>query len=561
MQFSKQNIVHIAIVVFMAGIINNNFAGYPDFPYVNTHYDETYRGQFHFSPQSGWMNDVNGVWYSDGVYHLAFQHYPHGLEWGPMHWGRATSSDLLHWTQQPIMLEPDVNVPGDCWSGSTVVDVNNTAGFKTGENPVFVTLYTATTKGQYVAYSNDLGETWQAYNHPGTNGAVLPGGDDPRDPHVFWYEDHWVMALYQNGTTFYTSSDLKNWVQKSNVQFGYECPDLYELPVDGDSANKKWVLQDASGKYLIGSFDGLKYTADNGGPYLMDAGPDFYAAQTFFRGTMPDYRLVQMAWLSNWDDGLPTSPWSRDVTFPVELGLRTTSDGIRITRTPIPEISSLYGTSKHWDSKTVGSNQNLFSGLSGKCCDILAEFDLTSVTATTITFRIANKSIVYNIAEETLLGKPCAPINNRLKIRILADWSQLEVFGNDGLFSYTENFGFRPSDSSLAFSANGNVLLVSMDYHPVNRTWPNISSTSNFRTNQGVDHHRELSIVRNGAFVNIEANGEATVRITDTQGRLVRQVTGSGLIAVDTRYLALGAYVISANQQSNRLTKQVMITR
>lgn len=460
----------LVMMILVISLIPVNLALAAEFPYPATSYDEPYRGQFHFSPQGGWMNDVNGLWYSGGTYHLSFQHYPHGLAWAQMHWGRATSNDMMHWTQQSIMLEPGV-VPGDCFSGSAVVDVNNTSGFKTGSNPVFVAIYTATTRGTCLAYSNDLGANWQAYS----GNPVNVGGPnaDTRDPHVFWHAptNKWVCLLYENGTTFYTSSNLKNWTKVSNFNWGYECPDFYQLPVDGDTGNQKWVLQDASGNYYLGQFNGTTFTPDTGGPYKMDQGPDFYAAQTFYRVTFPDSRLIQMAWMDNWNGGLNTSPWSRDATFPAELKLKTFPEGIRIARTPIAQISNLYGTTQHWNTETLTGGRNLLGGKFAKCYDLEAVFNLSGATATQINFQLANKLITYNITNKTLLGKTLNPINNQVKIRILADWSQFEVFGNDGQLSYTEQFGFTPADSSLSLIANGNVTLVSADYRPVNRIW------------------------------------------------------------------------------------------
>ena len=148
---------------------------YPEFPYFADSLErEPYRGQFHFSLQGGWMNDINGLWYYKGEYHMTFQHFPHGLSWNQMHWGHAVSIDMLHWVQKPIALEPGVNAPGDCFSCSVVVDSANTAGFKTGTEDEFVAVYTATKQGTCLAYSNDKGATWQGYaGNPGLTSELL----------------------------------------------------------------------------------------------------------------------------------------------------------------------------------------------------------------------------------------------------------------------------------------------------------------------------------------------------------------------------------------------------
>jgi sucrose-6-phosphate hydrolase SacC (GH32 family) len=441
------------------------------FPYPVTNYDEPYRAQFHFTSQGGFLNDVNGIWYYNGVYHLTYQNFPYGLGHANKHWGHATSPDMMHWTQQPIALDPDL-VPGDCWSGSTVVDTDNTSGLQTGTDPVLVSIYTATSKGTCLAFSNDLGATWQPYE----GNPVDVGGpnEETRDPHVFWYAPthNWVCVLYENGTAFYTSTNLKNWTKVSHIDFGFECPDFFELPVDGDKAKMKWVLQDASGAYLLGQFDGETFTPDSPDIHHMDQCSDFYAAQTFYRGTFPDDRVVQMAW--NRSDGhpLPTQPFFSSVTFPAELHLKTFPEGIRLTRQPIAEIERLYEHAHHYSAGTLPKGKNLLAGKTSESCDVEAEFDLTGTTARTITFKLANMTFEYDVAAETLLGAPLLPRNNRIKIRILRDWGEVEIFGNDGEFSYTATRGFTPGDGSLSIAADADVKLVSADFRAVKRIWP-----------------------------------------------------------------------------------------
>ena len=454
-------------------------SGYPEFPYTLSNFDEPYRPQFHFTPQSGWMNDVNGIWYHNGVYHLSYQHYPHGTGWDNMHWGHATSNDMIHWVQQPVMLQPDVNVPGMCYSGSTVVDTNNTSGFKTGSNPVFVTIYTATKKGTCLAYSNDLGATWQAY--AGNPVAIGGTNENTRDPHVFWYAatSRWICVEYENGITIYSSPDLKSWTRESNFAWGFECPDMFQLAVDG-GATKKWILMDAGLSYYIGSFDGRTFTPDAGGPYKMDQntgiGVGLYAAQTFFINNFPTNRVIQMGWMSGMGQG-STTTWTHNASFPCELKLVTLPEGIRVTRTPISEISSLYGTTQHWNSQTLNGGTNLLGGKLSKTCDIEVVFNVSGAAASKINFQIANQTFAYDLASKTILGKTLNPINNQVKIRILLDSNTMELFGNDGQLSYSQNFAFNPTDSSLSIVPNGNITLVSADYRTLNRAWPKTPST------------------------------------------------------------------------------------
>jgi fructan beta-fructosidase len=465
--FSPIAMIAIALITGLAST-----ASAQNFPYFTTNYDEQYRNQFHFSAQDGWLNDANGMWYANGVYHLAYQSFAYGLDFeGQRSWGHATSPDMIHWTQQPIMLDPNV-VPGDCWSGSTVIDTNNTSGFKTGANPVWVSIYTATNEGTCLAYSNDLGVTWQPY----AGNPVLYGpGGYPRDPHVFWYAptSKWVLVLYNNGTTFYTSTNLTTWTQVSNLSsFGDECPDLYQLPVDGNSGNMKWVLQEASGNYLLGQFNGTTFTPDAGGPYPMDVGPNFYASQTFNRASFPDSRVVQIAWGSSYNQTDYTQPWNQNMTFPCAITLATFPEGVRVARNPIAEISNLYGSTQHYNAQTMTAGQNLLSGITSQCCDIQAVFNLSGATAQNITFTFGNMTFTYNIPSSSLLGQTLNPINNQITIRILRDWGQMEVFGNNGEFSYSQTFAFTPGNSSLSLTADGNISLVSADFRNINRSWP-----------------------------------------------------------------------------------------
>ncbi|MHB9141036.1 MAG: GDSL-type esterase/lipase family protein [Paludibacter sp.] len=443
-------------------------------PYTATNYDEPYRGQFHFSQPSGWMNDLNGMWYNNGVYNITCQAYPYSLDGLAKSWGHATSTDMMHWTQISNALDPDVNVPGDCWSGSAVVDVNNTSGFGSVDNPPLVIIYTATSKGTCLAYSNDQGVNWTAYSGNPVN--VAGPNEQTRDPHVFWHEPtgKWVCVIMENGFTFYNSSDLKTWTKTGNYNWGWECPDIFELSIDG-GAEKKWVLLQADGKYHIGNFNGLNFIPDAGGPYSMvknaGIGAGFYASQTFFRNNFSDERVVQMAWMSGFGVG-STSPWTHNSTFPAEVKLKTFPEGIRAARTPIVEISSLYGNTQNWSNQSLQSGENLFAGKLSKCFDAEVTFDLSNSTATTVTFQFANRVITYDLKNNTLLGNVLNPINNQVKIRFLVDWGELEVFGNDGQFSYAENFKFTPSNSFVSMTANGSVNLVSARFSTINRTWP-----------------------------------------------------------------------------------------
>lgn len=450
-------------------------------------YREKYRPQYHFSPKSEWMNDINALIYLDGTYHMIYQ-------WGKKirHGGYATSSDLLHWTDRGVALIPqksflpaeaERNVSGaQVYSGSGVVVSGETARKITrSSKEAMVAIYTGTESGTCLAWSNDGGRSWHDYSgnpvaHP-TNSAV------PRDPCVFWHgpSRQWILAIYElenrnKGTGFYGSTDLIKWKRLSYIPFGYECPDVFELPLDGKKRKMKWILQDANGSYLVGRFDGKIFTPDQE-KLIMDVGPDFYAAQTFFRPNFPNDKVIQIAWNDHWNGGIGESPWERNATFPVEVGLVTYEGKMRITRTPIPAIQNLYQNTKEWVNETIYCScqkKNLLAGISSKQFDLSVVFDLSHSTAREIEFKIANRAVNYNVENQTLLGKPLSPdAENRLRIRMLVDWSSLEVFAAGGVFSYSQQFAFTPDDASLNLYTNGGeVKLISMDFHEISRIWP-----------------------------------------------------------------------------------------
>ncbi|MCH7751041.1 MAG: glycoside hydrolase family 32 protein [Planctomycetes bacterium] len=475
----------LCICGLAAAVLLSASAGFAQYnPHSETiDYTENYRGQYHFSPKSEWMNDINALMYHDGKYHMIYQ-------WGKRkrHGGYATSPDLLHWIDQGVALIPQEsflpkdavrNVSGaQVYSGSGVVVSGETARKITGSpQEAMIAIYTGTKVGTCLAWSNDGGRTWHDYQ---ANPVANPTENtNPRDPCVFWHEPtkKWILAIYEHGTTFYGSTDLIHWKKLSNIEFGYECPDVYALPLDGDNNDMKWVLQDANGSYLVGHFDGERFTPQQE-PMIMDVGPDFYAAQTFFRANLPANKLIQIAWNDHWNGGIGESPWKRNATFPVELGLVTYDGKMRVTRTPIPAIKALYQSTHKWANETIREERegkNILAGVRSKKFDLTAEFDLSGATAREIVLHVANKTIIYDIEKQELMGKKLKPnAEKRLKIRLLVDWSQLEVFAAGGVFSYSEQFAFTPGDASLNLYAEGGVVeLVSIQLNEVARTWPN----------------------------------------------------------------------------------------
>ncbi len=323
-----------------------------------------WRPAYHFTPAAHWMNDPNGLVFYQGAYHLFFQYYPGGMVWGPMHWGHATSPDMLRWQKQPVALAPDSL--GYIFSGSAVVDSKNTSGFgKNGQVPL-VALFTyhnpklektdpAHSQSQGVAYSLDAGKTWTKY--AGNPVLKSPGIVDFRDPKVSWNEQthQWLMTLAtKDRITFYASPNFRDWTKESEFgdQLGahggvWECPDLFPLTLNGKTY---WVLivninpggpnGGSATQYFVGDFDGRTFKPLNNKTKWADYGPDEYAGVTFAN---TGNRRLFLGWMSNWEyaNQVPTSPWRSAMTIPRELGLREAGGEIYLTSTPARELASL----------------------------------------------------------------------------------------------------------------------------------------------------------------------------------------------------------------------------
>ncbi|GAC1381443.1 MAG: glycoside hydrolase family 32 protein [Ginsengibacter sp.] len=329
-----------------------------------SYYKELHRPQIHFSPPVHWMNDPNGLIYFNKTYNLFYQYYPDGIVWGPMHWGHATSKDMIHWVNQPIALYPDSL--GYIFSGSAVADLNNTSGFgKNGKVPL-VAIFThhdpigekaGTNKfqNQSLAYSLDGGKTWTKYK----NNPVIknPGIKDFRDPKVFWHSvsKQWILTLATlDRITFYSSPNLKDWKKES--EFGknigahggvWECPDLFTLESNGKTI---WVLivninpggpNGGSGtQYFTGNFNGKTFTPFQTETSWLDYGPDEYAGVTW---SNTGKRKLFIGWMSNWQyaTSVPTSPWRSAMTIPRELGSGFIEGKYYVTSKPVTELNSL----------------------------------------------------------------------------------------------------------------------------------------------------------------------------------------------------------------------------
>jgi sucrose-6-phosphate hydrolase SacC (GH32 family) len=343
------------------------------FPGKEGLYKEPGRPQVHFSASRGWINDPNGLIYYKGLYHMFFQHNPYGWQWGNMHWGHATSRDLIHWEQWQEAIYPVMNLsPGNtrtgfgdaAFSGSAVIDPQNTAGFRKDDIDPIIAVYTSTGRGECLKMSYDEGRTFIDY--PGNPILVHDG----RDPRVFWYEpgNHWVMIVWDSGRpkklsqgfevsvrqhSIYTSPDLKTWTYRSGIQGFFECPELYQIAVEGEPGTMKWIMNDAHGRYIVGDFDGHQFSIEQDFTVYENGGGYFYASQTF--SNIPDGRRIQVGWGRNITN--PGMPFNQAQLIPSELKLRRTLNGYRLCPSPVRELASLASEPKVLTDKVIKSGE------------------------------------------------------------------------------------------------------------------------------------------------------------------------------------------------------------
>jgi fructan beta-fructosidase len=449
------------------------------FPGEDQVYKEKHRPQFHFSSKRGWNNDPNGLMFYEGEYHLFYQHNPFGWPWDNMTWGHAVSKDLVHWEELGDALHPDEW--GTMFSGSGVVDWKNTTGFQTGDDPPLITIYTNAggftpwSEGkphtQAIAYSNDRGRTWTKYEGNPVQGHLNKGN---RDPKVIWWEEtqEWVIALYlvDSRMAFFRSKDLKRWELQSILQSFHECPELFQLPVDGNENNKKWILYGAAGDYSIGEFDGSHFTPE--GEFIkFNYGDAFYASQTFSDIPIEDGRRIQIGW---GQVATPEMPFNQMMTFPVTLTLRNTSDGLLMCANPVNEIEKLHKKKHRFQNETLKSEENLLSDIKGDLFDIRAEIDVGD--ASKIGFEIRGVPVVYDAEKNIISCKqeeaPCKPVDGIIKLQLLVDRTSIEVFINDGM--YYMPVGSLPDDDNKSiklFAESGDAKIIWLDVNELKSAW------------------------------------------------------------------------------------------
>ena len=504
MKLLVQNLV-LSILIASCGAVKNAPQG---------EYQEQHRLQVHFSPKSKWMNDPNGMVYHNGVYHLFYQHFPDSTIWGPMHWGHATSRDLVHWQPQPIALYPDSL--GYIFSGSAVMDVNNTSGFgKDGKVPM-IAIFTHhdpksekngsnVFQNQSIAYSLDEGQTWTMY--AGNPVLKNPGIRDFRDPKVSWYEEgkKWIMTLATlDHITFYSSKDLKNWTKESEFgkEFGahggvWECPDLFALDYKGE---KIWILfvsinpggpnGGSATQYFTGHFDGTTFSPFQTDIRWVDYGPDDYAGITW---SNTGHRKIFIGWMNNWQyaNVVPTKEWRGATTIARDLDLEKIGDKYFVVSQPVKEVEMIKGNPVVVNDISV-DRYDLTAKTGKPIGPYLLSLTSDSIKSYTIQFsnetgekltlgydKAANNYFIDrtksgNISFEK--GFAARHISPRLvqaqktDLTLLIDDASVELFADFGLTVMTEIFFPTTPYTEIEIESDG-LQLKQLKYVPLERIW------------------------------------------------------------------------------------------
>ncbi|MCF0074094.1 2,6-beta-D-fructofuranosidase [Dyadobacter sp. CY261] len=403
-------------------------------------YREQNRPQYHFTTRRGWINDPNGMIFYEGEYHLFYQHNPYEREWENMSWGHAVSKDMMHWEELPTALSPD-NM-GTMFSGSTIIDYENTAGFNKGNTPAMVAFFTVDNpekQVQCMAYSLDKGRTWTKYDkNPLIDSKAKWSSKDTRDPRVFWYKPgkHWVMALNErDGHSIYTSKNLKEWQFQSHLTGFWECPDLFELPVDGDKNKTKWVMYGASASYMIGSFDGKAFKPESGKHYYTTG--SIYAAQTFANMPESDPRRIQIGWGRVSHTGMP---FNGMMLLPTELRLRTTKNGVRLVSQPVKETEQLFKKEGQWTAlSSDDANAKLKAMQSLDQFRIKTTIKLSHATSAGISL-LGQRILDYDMNSNLVNGVFYSPedmTSMEVTADIYVDRTSVEIFIDNGAYSYS----------------------------------------------------------------------------------------------------------------------------
>jgi fructan beta-fructosidase len=469
----------------------------------DTVYHEALRPQFHFSTRRGLQSDANGLVFYDGEYHLFYQHDPFDEQGaGNTYWGHAVSKDLVHWTELPDAIYPEGR--DEIWSGSAVVDHDDTAGFQNGQEKSIIAMFTDVhptgearwDAAQGIAVSNDRGRTWTKYK----NNPVLPNitNNFARDPKVIWYPPgkKWVMVLFLDQGNYtpldlrtadnssyglFSSRDLKTWAKMNEIkiQGEAECPEFFEIAVDGNASNTRWIAYGARGRYLIGTFDGKNFARESG-PHVIHSGNCFYASQTFNNIPAADGRRILIPWGGTADDSGPIPlykgmPFNQMMGIPVELTLRTTADaGLRLFVVPVRELDTLRTTSRNIKLQPIPPGENPLAAIHGELFDLAAE--ITVGRAAKIVFTLRGVPVTYDVKGRELSCSDkqalLRPQGGKIRLRMLVDRTSIDIFGNDGRLYMPMGVAIDANNTSLELRAEGgDAFINTLDVSELKSIW------------------------------------------------------------------------------------------
>lgn len=452
------------------------------------YYNEKYRPQVHFSPEKNWLFEPSGFVYLNGEYHLFYQNVSIDKKLLTNQLGHAVSKDLVHWQHLPFAFVPDEKATDvtTCrpMTGSAVVDSMNVTGLMQNGEKVLLIFYSDSKGNQNMAYSRDKGLTWNKY---AKNPVISSPGMNNHDPKVFFHKStgKWILTLYREkgedgktpGISFYNSSDLLQWQFQSHMGGIGECPDIFETGVEGNPAEKKWVVISGEGNYIIGSFDGTAFKPETETKKL-DFGKNFFAARIL--SNAPADKVIQIAWMRGGE--YPDMPFNGQMSFPTELSLRSSPKGLILCRKPVPAISNLFGRDLIKKDKNLipGIKGNLLSGISGDAVFIKAVLQPKSSDRFGIIVRNGKKSegtdIQYDTAKKILFvnGEKMIlePISGKIELEIILDRSSIEVFGNNGEAGISTCFSPASGEEELVLYTQGGELLVELlEAYTLNSAW------------------------------------------------------------------------------------------
>ncbi len=452
------------------------------------YYNEKYRPQFHFSPEKNWLFESNGLVYYHGEYHLFYQNISIDKKVLNNQLGHAVSKDLVTWQHLPFAFTPDekANTAALCRpsAGSAIIDSMNVTGLQQKDEKVMLLFYSDSDGNQNMAFSNDKGIAWTKY---AKNPIISNPGEDAHDPKVFFHTKtgKWILALHRGkpdvlkneGITFYSSVDMLHWQFQSHLEGFGECPDIFEIALEGKPADKKWVVLSGEGDYKIGTFDGISFNPETELQKL-DNGKNFFATQTV--SNTPDGKTIQIAWMRGGE--FAEMPFNGQMSFPTELSLRTTKKGIVLCRKPIAAISTLFDRDVVKKGKNLipGIKGNLLSSIKGDAVFIKAVLLPKSSDSFGFVVRNGKQSngtdIRYESAKKTLdvngVKLIVEPIEGKIEFQILVDRSSIEIYTNNGEQGISTCFSPITGENELVLYTQGGELFVeSLEAYTLKSAW------------------------------------------------------------------------------------------